>query len=711
MITQSIVLYGCTPEPLMSYLKALGVLRLLNDQKDPEIRAWWSGDTLQLQTTIDRESLIAFFLSDYVPTPIIAPWSGGSGFFKKDNKRFVDALSRSTERRCQPYAQVIQLARDILANEKITDKPSDELKASLLRQYRRKAPEPLVEWMDAAMVLEHDGAVFAPVLGTGGNDGRLDFTQNFMSRLVTLGIPSGATHPNSREWLTCSLFGPAVEGLQEAAVGQFAPGRAGGPNATQGMEGSALDNPWDFVLMLEGSLVLAGAAVRRLAAGEISRSAFPFTVRPVGAGYGSASDNDETQSRGEIWLPIWKRPAAFAEIQNVFAEGRAALSARTAQTGLDFARAVTSLGVDRGFNGFHRYGFLKRSGKAYLASPLGRFHVREQAEIDLLREIDPWLDRFRRAATSKDAPARFHSTLHRIEETIFDVSRYGGSRFIEVVRALGSAERQLATGERWRNSQRLQPLGKLSTLWLEAANDGSIEFELALALAGIHDQKIGSLRSNLEPVEEHRTRVIWTDQNKSIVWNASDLSSNLADVLQRRMLDGEREGCSNLPLGSRHSASLGAIAAFLEGSQGTIDEAKMAELLWGLVLVDQRQTYLKIAFAKDRTSPLPRAYALLKLLFLPGPLTTHQGTQVRVCPESRVLSLLRSGRIAEACEIATRRLRSSRLTPMRVNWKDVHRMPGSRLAAALLVAVDARCAEDLLKLVIRPESLSRNAVA
>ena len=35
-----IMLHGCTPEPLMSYLKALGILRLVAEQADPRSTGW-----------------------------------------------------------------------------------------------------------------------------------------------------------------------------------------------------------------------------------------------------------------------------------------------------------------------------------------------------------------------------------------------------------------------------------------------------------------------------------------------------------------------------------------------------------------------------------------------------------------------------------------------------------------------------------------------
>ena len=67
-------------------------------------------------------------------------------------------------------------------------------------------------------------------------------------------------------------------------------------------------------------------------------------------------------SAAEFWAPLWQRPARFREIDALLVEGRAVLNGRTARNGLDFARAVSSLGVSRGFSEFERYGFLMRAG-------------------------------------------------------------------------------------------------------------------------------------------------------------------------------------------------------------------------------------------------------------------------------------------------------------------------------------------------------------
>ena len=80
-----IVLSGCTPTPLANYLKALGVLRLLST-RHPETRARWRGDKLVLHTSLSRDGLERFFLDEYEPTPVMAPWNGGSGFYFRERK-------------------------------------------------------------------------------------------------------------------------------------------------------------------------------------------------------------------------------------------------------------------------------------------------------------------------------------------------------------------------------------------------------------------------------------------------------------------------------------------------------------------------------------------------------------------------------------------------------------------------------------------------
>jgi CRISPR-associated protein Csx17 len=711
-----LTLNGCTPEPLMSYLKALGVLRLVSEQADPEARACWCKDLFMLNSKLDRHALKDFFLSRYEPTPLVGPWAGGSGFFSKDNKQAVTALGSSKSERCKAYREVIKAVHSVLLRAGVEDKPTPDQKTELLRQLRSELPQEAVQWMDAALILLNDGQAFAPALGTGGNDGRLDFSQNFMVRLVMLGMHNAAGNDRAAKWLSNALFGDSMPGLESAAVGQFAPGRAGGPNATQGMEGEATDNPWDFVLMIEGALILGGASVRRLGVGLDFKAAFPFTVRASVSGSATSSDSDAASGRGELWLPLWSRLSTLAELRMLFGEGRADVAGRPVRDGVDFARAVASLGVDRGIQQFVRLSLLKRSGKAFLAAPVGRVWIRQQQTVDLLRQLDPWMDGLRRACGDKNAPPRFKTALRNIEEAIFESCVYGGQAFFQaIVIAIGRAERELARGERFRSDERLLPVAGLTADWIHAANDNSPEFEIALALAGIHDaeREIGPLRSNLEPVvvwqsKNGRLSSKWAEKDRAVVWNSADLSANLAAVLRRRLMDGERNGCANLPLAASNFASLDAVSRFLTGE---LDEHRIEDLLWGLILVPQSSRMPSTTVNKDMP-PLPRAYALLKLLFLPQPLTIN-GVSVTIKPEPSIVSLLIAGRVGEACQIAMRRLRASGLSPLPHprsggvvrdgDWKELDSLgsDGKRQAAALLLPLHSSSLNRLRKLVLR----------
>ncbi|MBX7214776.1 MAG: type I-U CRISPR-associated protein Csx17 [Thermoflexales bacterium] len=720
----SIRFSGCRPEPLLAYLKALGIFRLVAEQADETVRACWRDDVLTLDTRLDEAALAAFFEQTYVPTPIVAPWAGGSGFFSGDNHDAVDAIAGSANPRLAPYREVIAQVRTILAREGQTTKPQKERKALLLRLYRREMPDSFVAWMDSAIVLQSEGQKFPPVLGTGGNDGRLDFSQNLMQRLVDLGFCDDGLDAHSTTWLRNALYGDPADGLLANAIGQFDPGRAGGPNATQGLDGKSRVNPWEYVLMLEGALLLAGSATRRLDANARDKAAFPFTVDASSVGNGSLSAGEE--ARGEIWLPVWENVAGYGEVKALFAEGRAQLGRRQARTAIDFARAIAGLGVDRGLSGFQRYAFLKRSGKSYLATSLGRFETRTVVrDADLLGELDSWLDGFRRACNGDIVPARFTRALRELDGAIYEYCRFGGGvRFGAILRALGRCERELTVsrdkpGIVGSSKGTVQPVPLLSTRWLAAAEERSAEFRIALALAAIRSTgEVGPLRTNLEGVMRNPWGLNWADpeDRASVVWTPTTLPRNLQAVIERRLVDATRLGVDRLPIESSLPAPASDIAAYLSGE---LDDSLIEAWLWGLMLVDlTAATRLSPnGEAEVRSaSPLPRAYALLKLVHLPGysALTTSDGRPLR--PEPAILSHLRAWRLDEACNLATRRLRATGYVvapgpasggPMRPTDFSVSSVMQDRLASALLIPLAKP--ESLRRLVLRQTNVAVDA--
>jgi len=727
-VSEPVILNGCTLEPLMGYLKALGVLRLVGEQADSEALGCWRNGVFVLESTLDHDSLLRFFLDEYRPTPIVAPWAGGSGFFGNDNRAAVDAIAASRSERLAAFAARIRDVRELLEQKGVATKPADETKTQLLRSYHNRFDDRFIDWMDAALSVQRDGQAFPPLLGTGGNDGRLDFTQNYMQRLVALGFPAGALNGSAGGWLRQSIFGEATPGLVGAAVGQFDPGRAGGPNATTGLEGDSLVNPWDFVLMLEGSLLLGGSLVRRLGVNGGGRGSFPFTVRAASVGYASGADAEEGDSRGEIWLPVWENPTTVPELKYVFTEGRAGDGKRRSRDGVDFARAVATLGTDRGFAAFTRYGFLKRSGKAFVAAPLGTFPVRERRAVDLLYETDGWLERFRRACNGDvrtrkgnvpfrkdDVPARFGAARRRLETAIFDLCRYAtngdSAAWVRaVLGALGAAERELSIGSFARKPAkgstrpRIGPAGGLSDAWLAAADggDASAEFRIARGVAFLSPGTNHALqvRRYLEPVERKGKFWAWGEGGGHVVWGGGDLARNLGALLIRRLMDAEKVGKATTSSAGRYRVPLADVTAFLHGD---VDDATLEDLIWGLSLVrSERQQRPKPAPGGDDTAtprrakkprPKPdpdrpagtdslRAYALLKLTLLPTRLEWVRGRKgppvlrlnrpdkghslsgVVVKPEAAALARLRAGDVQGACEIAARRLRASGFSPV-----------------------------------------------
>ncbi len=74
-------LAGLNPDSLATYLAALGMFRLLAEQKDACVRGFWRDEHFVLVTELDWDAVEQFFLQDYRPTPILAPWNMESGFY------------------------------------------------------------------------------------------------------------------------------------------------------------------------------------------------------------------------------------------------------------------------------------------------------------------------------------------------------------------------------------------------------------------------------------------------------------------------------------------------------------------------------------------------------------------------------------------------------------------------------------------------------
>lgn len=694
----TVALPGCHPVPLASYLKGLGLFRLLAEQADPDARCYWKNEQLVLETKLADEELTAFLLNDYRPSPILAPWNGGSGFYPKDNDTALRAIEDSPADRFSDYRQILTRCREEIGRLGFTEKPEKAAKEKLLQHLRNTLPDDALAWLDAAYLMGEDGPKFPPLLGTGGNDGRLDFTNNFMQRLTEVfDAEQGGPGNQSDTLLRAALFESPLPGQGKAPIGQFDPNSAGGANAGTGFDAPSSVNPWDYLLMLEGALLFAVASAKRLESATIGQLAYPFCVRAAGVGYASESLADEKASRAEMWMPLWDRPTGLHELRSILGEGRAQISGRPARNGVDFARAVATLGVDRGLTAFQRFGFQVRNGLAYFATPLDRLPVQRNRYVRLLEEIDPWLDRFRSraASTNPEPPAGVASALRRLENSILRLCQTEEpARVQDALCALGHCERTLARSLRWtRETAHLRPIHGLSVAWANAADTGHPEYRLARSLASstlLAAKNHLSFRYFLEPVNRWSNN--WREENlRDTAWTEGSLAAALRAIFHRQLLIAQNtpaKGETNhFAHRARKTAPLPDIAAFIENA---LDEALFSDLLWGLGLIDWSDRDQAVESARPPRGSNPDAlYGLLKLCFAGS---SVRETAIPVVPA--IYNRAAHGDAKEASRLACRRLRASGLAPAidKLTASETH---ARRTAAALIFPIATRSIEHL----------------
>jgi len=729
---KNLILSGCAPVPLAHYLKALGILRLVSEQKDSSAKGRWHRDQFVLESSLDHAELRGFFLEEYRPTPVMAPWNGGSGFFFREEKgkekdpatgkrlktgvrnqetnatkTLAQVLSSRTERFANIRAAIL-VAKRVLSEMELIEAPKETSKEAFVTRLRNDLPDEAVAWLDSTIFVGTNRIGYPPLLATGGTDGNLDFTNNFMQRITeVIDGETGMPQAFSAERLEVALFaaGRPVP-LAKAPVGQFLPGMAGGANATSGFDAASLVNPWDFILMIEGALLFASASVKRLESSDTGALAYPFCVRQAGAGYASAASADESTSRAEMWMPIWTRNSAtLPEVAAIFSEGRAQVGGRAAKNGVDFARAVVGLGVDRGLDEFQRYGFQVRNGLSYFATPLTRVVVQKNAGIDLLSDIDAWLDRLRRAATKDTAPASVRRVLGNLETRIFDLCLSDTpQRLMAVFLTLGQCEKTLAKSLKWARENFLLPLGKLRKAWLNRSWNHSTEFRLAAAVASI-DGKLGKnwtpFRCHLEPVvsrfdKSHGALTYsWAEvATNNVQWSEAALPQVLNDIFARRLIFTDEAPENHFG----QWASLSDICAFIEGDT---DDALLSDLLWSMSLINWRENAEPFPLIEGRRPVPPALYATLKLCFPPSQKSLGEGVlPVPVVPAIHRRAAQGDG--THASELALRRLRASGYQPA-IRQIPVQGDCAKRTAAALLFPIGRQTLLAILRQVSRPE--------
>ncbi|WP_419914361.1 type I-U CRISPR-associated protein Csx17 [Candidatus Poriferisodalis sp.] len=730
-------LHGCRAEPLLSYLAGLGVVRLVAEQLDPEVSARWDSDHLVIAgSELDDAKLVEFFSEDYRPTPLIAPWNGRGGFqdgMERPSEKIVQKVERGNSDRLEPYRSAIAAARDIwevarshqlLKEGKV---PSNR-KAQFVELCRARLPDDALSWLDATVVLLDDAIAFPLILGgAGGVMGSLDASFAFLKYLDASGLldeqegapARGSSKQEYRQsLLRHALFRDGDVGLVRDSSGQFDPGGVGGPNSSSTGVGNELANPLSFVLGMEGAMVFASAASRRLSAESYvgARTAsMPFTVAATAAAYGSVSTAEDP--RGELWAPLWRDELSFREIRHVMSEGRSQWGRGQARTGLDFVRATATLGVDRSIDEFVRYLVSVRHGQNVLAVPIGRFRVRDRArpEADLLRQLDGWVGK----ARSNRAPAAVRSALNAVEREQFAVSTFGGAARLQTVLAvLAEAEQSASRSAKYRQDRRLEPISGLSAgEWVPTLNDDSVEFRIAVGLASLRDRMSagrptaaeavgGSLLTLLRPVVRTRFGLGWAKGGPRVPnLGHRPLFDVLNDVVGARAALAcsarsrieASDQVAGLPFAFDYGLGVG-LADIGRLLHGQVNEERLGAILSGLLLLEWKDSFNVIgnglAVADDPVARLHAAseptYVVLAPFFAgrlpvaPTDVEPRPNRSIAVHPRPEWVGAVRTGHAHAAARSAARLLRGRgwRLIVDSFERSNVER---GRLAAALLL--------------------------
>ncbi len=223
------------------------------------------------------------------------------------------------------------------------------------------------------------------------------------------------------------------------------------------------------------------------------------------------------------------------------------------------------------------------------------------------------------------------------------------------------------------------------------------EFRLACSLAslcGKYGKDLIPLRSNLEPVEYNKSGFAFLDSSVRAVWSEGSLVENLNSIFSRRIIDSEISGEHKLKDTPKVYASFSDINAFIEGET---DDNLIADLLWGLILVDWNRIMENLNLNDESKSRPNSLYALMKLCFIKKP-----GEKEPPPLTPMIHRVAKIGKSKEASEFAVRRLIGSNLVPA-IERISLAPEKTRRIAAALLFPISERYWERLAEAVLRPE--------
>jgi CRISPR-associated protein Csx17 len=701
---------GITPTPLGSYLAAIGILRAAG-AAFPETRGWWSeAGTFWLRSRKSTDELVEWFTEEREPDVFVRPWNPDPNEDRRALQDLPESWNRARRalefsvRQVEKSEELKGLRRKLQARKadlkrrgldakqdpEVRQLGADVEKASQIlgtQALRSLAPESVLACFDCSRVTTTDGStVYAPLLGSGGNDGKRDFMLVYLRQLRA----TQADRARSAAWLRSAL---GLEVTSSAPLPKES-GNSWFPDSVKihnsGQEGfftEQMASPWAYLLACEGVRSLAGGSSRRLGINANPSGTFPFVFMPPA--YSTKEEAKKTDA--EFWAPLWNKPAKWSEVASLLRAGRAAVSGNAARKPHQVAEALLARGVDRGISAFQRFSLdHTTSANTFEVIPLGRFRTRDSDGVaaQCLAELEEWHDRLPQDSTKVVVGIR-----RRVEDAILHVCEAPceAVRWERLLVTCADAELRIARNKSFRAQSRGLP--PLSVEWLRFASAGAVDGEFLFAAAV---GSITNLRQNIFGAKR--------------AWAGIDLLQDLTEILRRRLLDDS--GTEGVPLAGRYACPPKVLAAFLNG---LLDERRIQTLIPAFALLAWNPNWrtglpgLPPSGTESlRGACVPMPLTLMKCLFQPVNLRLGNRRafgDVKFaprCPEA--LATLLAGDAARAVQHASRRLRACGLRPVPIAAAGVSLPTCRRWAAALLVPWPQMCLEQGLRDVLEVQS-------
>ena len=670
-----LALPGLSPDSLGNYLASLGLLRVLS-RKWPSTRIAWCEEVLQVvggPPTLDEllDELVRIAGTQGQPDVPKREWT-------QYDKAWSDAQKKGTKAKS----------------------------GAPLALWQAEAPESQLQFF-AAHAVPHARVSFNPLLGSGGNAGRRDFSAGWKRAVDVLaaapkaakgrgkkkvgrGGDAAAAPDTRRSELNAFLLGhPLTWLLDKLAAGSWFSGATKLYNSGQAPAREGQLSPWAMVLACEGLSLLAGSASRRLGARARAIGAFPFVTQPVAP----EAAGEAGRILGEIWTPIWARPMSLAETTTLFSRGRAELHGRGAVTPAAFATAIRERGVDAGIREFRRF-TLGRTTSANTFEPRleARFSLDTSTEL-ASRATSSTLERVTALIEQRGFPRdrkvgqrwRFEGLRGPIEAALLDVaaepnrSDAGIALLDAIVTALDRIDRNRNFRE---GNVRWEPLPPEWLPSLFADGHPGVEARLALSVVSAFPvaQPFAVYRFGVE-WKYARTYANYTHAERPParwVWGPGDLARVLGAVLARSLLDREsnagksRVGRAPLP------ATTYQVRHWLDGD---LDESLFSAWLSRLALFDWRRVPQEVRALIQPEHYFPRADGEIALLGLMHPLVDKRSLVIRYLSPDDLLSDAMGTRTTEAARSLVTLIRAGNLDAALRLASSRYAMAGARLAS------------------------------